>query len=411
MFETLFKEARTVQRYLAAPLLRLRLCYLDHCAARGLADRTIRDVARHQLQAVQLLPLQEPGPIPVAEVEAAGQRWAAGRKVEQGGKRQRAFVTGTLRCLRFSGRLDATDPEPTPHAERLAAFADSLLRERGLSAESVRNYCSRAREFLRRHCGEKPSLADITVADVDRALADKASQEVARKTLAAYASALRAFFRYAEDCGWCRPGLAAAIPLPRQYSLQTLPAGPAWEDVQRLLAATAGDRPADVRDQAILLLLAVYGLRSGAVRGLRLDDLDWVAETMCVRCPKPGRTHLYPLSRTVGDAILRYVRGVRPASLHREVFLSLQAPARPLSTAGLWRVVGPRLRRLGIDSQRSGPHALRHACAQRLLDTGFSLKQIGDCLGHRHPDSTAVYAKTGLGALREVAAFDWEGVL
>ena len=411
MFETLFKEAQAVKRYLAAPLLQLRLCYLDHCAARGLADRTIREVARHQIQAVPLLPLEESGPIPVAAVEAAGQRWAADRSVQRGGKRQRAFVTDTLRWLRFSGRLDETDPAPTPHADRLAAFADSLLRERGLSAESVRNYCSRAREFLRRHCDGKPSLGDITVTDVDRALAEKASQEVARKTLAAYASALRAFFRYAEDCGWCRPGLAAAIPLPRQYSLESLPAGPAWEDVQRLLASTEGDRPADVRDRAILLLLAVYGLRSGEVRGLRLDDLDWVAETMCVRCPKPGRTYRYPLSRTVGDAILRYLQGVRPASPHREVFLSLQTPARPLSTTGLWRVVGPRLRRLGIDSHRSGPHALRHACAQRLLDAGFSLKQIGDCLGHRHPDSTAIYAKTGLVALREVAAFDWEGVL
>ena len=74
-------------------------------------------------------------------------------------------------------------------------------------------------------------------------------------------------------------------------------------------------------------------------------------------------------------------------------------------------VVGPRLRRLGSASRRCGPHALRHACAQRLLDQGFSLKQIGDCLGHRHPDSTAVYAKVGLSGLREVAAFDWEGLL
>ncbi len=166
--------------------------------------------------------------------------------------------------------------------------------------------------------------------------------------------------------------------------------------MQRLLASTEGDRSVDVRARAIPLLLAVYGLRSGEVRGLRLDDLDWAAETMRVRCPKPGRTCQYPLSRTVGDATLRYVRGVRPASRHRELFLSLQPPARPLSTDGLWRVVGPRLRRLGIDSQRSGPHALRHTCAQRLLDEGFSMKQVGDCLGHRHPDATAIYAKSGL---------------
>ena len=177
------------------------------------------------------------------------------------------------------------------------------------------------------------------------------------------------------------------------------------------MASAEGDRPVDIRDRATLLLLAVYGLRSGEVRGLCLDDLDWRAETVRVRCPKPGRTHLYPLSRTVGVAILRYLRTVRPASAQRDVFLSLVPPNRPLSTAGLWRVVGPRLRRLGFDAPRCGPHALRHACAQHLLDEGFSMKQSGDCLGHRNPDSTAVYAKTGLIALRQVAVFDWERVL
>lgn len=190
-----------------------------------------------------------------------------------------------------------------------------------------------------------------------------------------------------------------------------MPAGPGWEDVQRLVASADGNRPADIRDRAILLLLAVYGLRSGEVRILRLEDIDWDNETLRVRRPQPGRTHLYPLSRTVGDALARYLREARPTSAGRELFLSLQEPARPLSAAGMWRVVGPRLRRLGIATRRCGPHALRHACAQRLLDRGFSLKQIGDCLGHRHPDSTAVYAKVGLSGLREVAAFDWEGLL
>ena len=108
---------------------------------------------------------------------------------------------------------------------------------------------------------------------------------LARKTLAACASALRAFFRCAEDYGWCRRGLVAVIPLPRQYSPEASPAGSAWEDVQRLLASTAGDRPADVRDRAILLLLAVYGLRSGEVRGLP----PCTARSSCPCKPRPAR--------------------------------------------------------------------------------------------------------------------------
>ena len=88
----------------------------------------------------------------------------------------------------------------------------------------------------------------------------------------------------------------------------------------------------------------------------------------------------------------------------------MRGPARPLGESALWPVVGLRLRHLGIQSKRSGPHALRHAFAQRLLDKGFSMKEIGDCLGHRSPASTAIYAKVDLAGLREVADFDLEGL-
>ena len=410
MFERLFQKASTVKRYLAAPLLEARLRYLEHCAKRDLAQHTLQQIARNQVELVRILPLEPAGRIRLAQVEEAGERWNAERGGQPGRKRQRAFVGCATGWLRFLGRLECPAPVAIPFADELAAFAAGL-RQRGLSAESIRNYCSRTREFLRLHCSQARSLEEIAVADIDRALAGKAAQGVARKTMAAYASALRAFFRHAEGRGHCRAGLASMIPLPRLYAGETLPVGPCWEDVRRLVASAGGDRPAAIRDRAILLLLAVYGLRSGEVRVLRLEDIDWDNETLRVRRPKPGRTHLYPLSRTVGDAIARYVRQARPACVRRTLFLSLQAPARALSAAGMWRVVGPRLRRLGSASRRCGPHALRHACAQRLLDQGFSLQQIGDCLGHRHPDSTAVYAKVGLSGLREVAAFDWEGLL
>ena len=189
-----------------------------------------------------------------------------------------------------------------------------------------------------------------------------------------------------------------------------MPAGPAWADVQRLLAAVEGDRPGDLRDRAILLLLAVYGLRSGEVQILRLEDLDWEAETLRVRRPKTGGTQVYPLARSVGDAILRYLREVRPRCARREIFLTFHKPPQPLSRAAMWQIVGSRMRRLGIDARPCGPHALRHACAQRLLDAGFSMKAIGDCLGHRGPASTAVYARVDLARLRQVAEFDLEGL-
>ena len=97
----------------------------------------------------------------------------------------------------------------------------------------------------------------------------------------------------------------------------------------------AGDRPADIRDRALLLLLAVYGLRAGEVVGLRLEDFDWEQEMLTVPPGKRQQPRTYPLCRSVGDAVLRYLREARPRSARREVFLTLRAPFRPLPCGGL----------------------------------------------------------------------------
>ena len=231
-----------------------------------------------------------------------------------------------------------------------------------------------------------------------------------RETIQTCADALRAFFRFAEARGWCRKGLAASIRTPRVFSQASLPLGPSWDDVRRLLAMTEGDQPHNIRARPILMLLAIYGLRRGEVSRLRLEDFDWEHEVFRVVSSKTGRVRTYPLTRSVGDAILRYLQEVRPRSSHRELFLSLRAPFRPVRMS-LWEMVGKRLRSLHVSLPHYGPHALRHACATRLLAAGLSLKEIGDQLGHTDPDSTRIYAKVDLVGLREVADFDMGGVL
>src|SRR5207248_3306897 len=96
----------------------------------------------------------------------------------------------------------------------------------------------------------------------------------ARTTVRTWASAIRPFLRFAEVQGWCRPGLADTIKTPRRYSGAGLPLGPSWDDVKRLLAAADTDRSIDVRDRALLMLLAVYGLRLAALRAVADFDLE-----------------------------------------------------------------------------------------------------------------------------------------
>jgi site-specific recombinase XerD len=113
----------------------------------------------------------------------------------------------------------------------------------------------------------------------------------------------------------------------------------------------------------------------------------------------------------VAEALLRYLREVRPRVSNREVFLSTQAPLKPFARGSLYSRVSRRFHLLEIISRNHGTHSLRHACATHLLNEGLSMKEIGDHLGHRSPDSTRIYAKVDLKGLRPVADFDLGGVL
>ena len=411
MFKQLFSRDETVRRYATAPLARSRLSYLSHRAEQGAKPYTLRRIAIAQLAAVQFLDLSQVGQFQLQDIEAALQRWAREDPGRRGGNAERAvrrMVLPVADWLRFGGGLlEVPEGYAGPHADRTATFADYMRHDRGWSEETV---CFRMRvveEFLRGLTEEHCPLEQVTLACVDRALADKKGRDGwSRNSVRTYATALRAFFRFAEQQAWCTPGLTAGIVPPRVYAGERLPLGPSWDDVQRLIASAEGN----LRDRALLLLLSRYGLRAGEASRLRLDDIDWEADTLTVRRPKVARTDRYPLSREVGEGVLRYLREARPRGACREIFLTLVAPLGPLSPSGVSGVVARRMRRLGIQSQQCGAHALRHACAQRLLNAGFSMKAIGDHLGHVCPDSTAAYAKVDLAGLRQVADFDfaWE---
>ena len=411
MFKQLFSRDGTVLQYSTAPLARSRLSYISHRAEQGAKPYTLKRIAIAQLAAVQFLDLAQPGLIQLQDLEEAAERWVREQPGRRGGQVERAvlrIVRPVAGWLRFADRLiEVPEGVASPHADRIATFADYMRHERGWSEETVSFRIRVVEEFLRALTAEHRPVEQVTLACVDQALAAKMGRDGwSRNSVRTYAMALRSFFRFAEQQAWCTEGLAAGIVPPRVYAAEGLPLGPSWDDVQRLIEAAAGN----LRDHALLLLLARYGFRAGEVSRLRLDDIDWETCTLTVRRPKANRIDRYPLSHEVGSAIVSYLREARPQRACREIFLTLVAPIGPLTPGGVSAVVGRRMRQLGIRSPQCGAHALRHACAQRLLDEGFSMKAIGDHLGHACPDSTAAYAKVDLASLRQVANFDfaWE---
>ena len=408
MFQDLFIDRATIARYRSAPLLEERLSYLMHCAQAGLRPSTLRTIAVDQVRLVRRLGLREAEPVSVSRIESAADR-GTNRPVRPAARR--VFVGRALRWLRFVGLLEEPCEVRHPYAEEAAAFRAWMCRDRGWSRSTIYTRCNTVDCFLEWMDEGGILLESVGFADIDRAVARWHTRGCSRLTIRSYVQHLRTFLRFAEHRGWCAPGLADGIMPPRFHPGEAVPRGLNRDEVLRLLETSEGDRPTDVRDRAILMVLIAYGLRSAEVTGLELGDLDLAGEMLRVRRPKPGRTHHYPLSRGVGQAIVRYVTEVRPRRPERAIFLTLTAPIRPLGRSAIYGVVRTRLDRIGVTGKRRGPHALRHAAAQYLLDHGLSFKEIGDYLGHRSISSTAVYAKVQLSALREVADIDLEGLV
>ena len=416
MFEDLFAYPKVVARHREGPEATRRLRYLEHCAAQGAAGGTLLRIARELLVIAERLNVAGDRHVGHKEIDATAQSWARHQHARDraSGKNwsRRLFCDVATAWLGFLGQLDEpVAEEPNIHAEKATDFVDYQRNERGLSASTVAAQRWHVETFLKHLGVGKSSIADIMISDVDAFHDKKGRGGWSRVSIATSAHALRAFFRHAERRQWCTPGFAAAIDAPRLFREEALPMGPAWPDVQRLLESTKDGTARDIRDHAILKLLAVYGLRSGEVRSLRLEDIDWTREVITVTRSKQRKTQYYPLVASVGEAIVGYLQQARPCCRHREVFVTLKAPFRPLSASAMYHVVASRLSILGVESNHFGPHGLRHACATHLVAQGLSLKEIGDHLGHRSAYATRTYARVDLTGLREVGAFDLGGLM
>ncbi len=414
MFEEIFLPPAAA-KHRNAPLADLRAGYLLQLKAGGAQRSTLRKHANAHLNLVRLLDLRDGDRISLNDIETAARLWGnpEGRRSdrEATSKAKQRFISHCADLLHHLGWIES-DGAIQPFATELNVYETWLRRERGLSPETVHGYCRAADHFLTRIAVRGVLISALSMADIEDIIGDEHRRGVwSRRTLHDYVQRLRAFIAFAEKRQWCRPGLGAGIVAPGYRADEVLPKGIERNDVERLLASVRGRRIVDLRDRAILMLFTSYGLRVAEVAGLRLDDFDWDAGMLRVRCTKPGRTQLWPISQQVGQAILDYLQYGRPTGYGRAVFFTSRAPIRPLDRKALGKIVRDRIAGIGVVSGRRGPHALRHAAAQHLLDRGMSMKVIGDFLGHRDPSSTAIYAKVDLAALREVAAFDLEALL
>jgi integrase/recombinase XerD len=294
-------------------------------------------------------------------------------------------------------------------AERCARAYEHYLREtRGLAKASIVTYVPFIRSFLK-DCFDDGAvmLSHLCAGDVVRFVQRQAAR-LHQKRAKLLTCALRSFLRYVRYRGKTKLDLAAAVPTVANWSMSSIPRAITDDQVRDLLSSIDRRTAIGCRDYAILLLLARLGLRSGEVASLELGDIDWKAGQLSVR-GKTGQRSELPLTTEVGKGIAAYLRRGRPHSTSRRVFLRAKAPVRGFRGAsGVGSIVRHRLQRAGIDAPTLGAHQFRHGLASGLLRHGASLGEIGELLGHHNPETTKIYIKVDLDALRTLA-LPWPG--
>ncbi len=301
----------------------------------------------------------------------------------------------------------AVTPAEILHSEIRGEYARWMTGQRGLAQGTVSHRSSEAGRFLN-WLGERATrleLAALTHVDVDGYMKYRAGS-AGRRSLKDVSTKMRSFLRWLHMMEQTSRDLSSTVIAPLLYAFESIPSALRSEDVKEVLAATRQDcTPKGIRDYAILMLISSYGVRSGEITTLRLDDVDWRKEVIRIRHSKTGAISYLPLLPEVGEAILKYLQESRPKTSFREMFIRACAPYRPFqSGSSLYRLVRHRLEAAKvITTGKRGPHAFRHARAVSMLRGAVAVKDIGDLLGHRAADSTLVYLKLATEDLRAVA--------
>ncbi len=294
-------------------------------------------------------------------------------------------------------------PEPSRQDVLLTRYRAHLRDDHGYATTTIQRQGCIVAEFLDGiKFEEQPHrLAQVCMTDIEGFIR-QLGKRMGRVALQKPISVIRHFLRFLATSGVIPHGLDSQIDTPRVYRQEQLPRALPWTTVEAFLHSIDRDTVMGKRDYAIFSLMTTYGLRACDVVNLKLDDIKWRSGCIRICQTKTGNPLELPLTHEVSSALYDYLKKVPRYGKYRQVFLRLRAPGGTLKPTAVTEAFQVWSRKSGLDIPFQGTYCLRHSYALHLFHHGLPLKTIGDLLGHRSPESTAVYIRLVTEDLREV---------
>ena len=304
----------------------------------------------------------------------------------------------------------ATDPAAPPEEEVLPLEVEDLLlwlsAERGRAEGTISAYRRDLRTYVAWLRTQGRALDEVTEEDLSAFIASLRDRELAPASVARTMVPVRALHRFLADEGGAPTDPGAHLELPRVP--KGLPKALTEEEVGRLLDAPVGDRPAVLRDRAMLEVLYGTGVRVSELVGLSIGDVD-LDSALLRAFGKGSKERIVPIGVPAVRSLVAWFGPegrprMAPAQWRRRgdaeaVFLNVRGGR--LSRQGAWDVLRRYARLVDLEGKLT-PHVLRHSCATHMLDHGADIRAVQELLGHASISTTQVYTLVSTERLWEV---------
>ena len=279
----------------------------------------------------------------------------------------------------------------------------------GLSATTRLQRRRIVRRFLSSRPGGGAVIRNLDLAREIEGYVTSIGRMLTAGSMAVVVAGLRSYLRYLQFRGEVDPRLLCSIAVPPRMPLRNYPRVLSCAQCAALMDSFDLRSPSGMRDHAMALCMLVMGLRATEVAAITLDDIDWRVSVLHIHSGKSRLDRDLPVMENCGNAIARYLKAGRPKTPTRRLFVRHAVPVgSEMNAENVRGAMRRAYARAGFPSTMTGTHILRHTAATNMLNSGSSLKEIADVLGHQSINTTIVYTKVNTEALRCVAQ-PWPG--
>jgi len=278
-------------------------------------------------------------------------------------------------------------------------FAQYLLVEKGLSKKTVDAYLTDLKLFFK-YFKDKKDTKDLNPYDINSFMLYGASLGRKPSTTLRRAASIKHFYLFLKKDGYYNDEIPE-IEGPKKEKI--LPTYLSVEEVERLLDAPNMKSPSGIRDKAMLELMYASGLRVSELLELEKANIN-LKRGIVIVFGKGAKERKVPMGDFALEYVVKYINQVR-GKFHGadSKYLFLNKKGKPLSRVYFFKQIRKYASEVGIEKEIS-PHTLRHCFATHLLEGGAQLRTVQEMLGHANIATTQIY--THVSKDRIISAYD-----